>query len=265
MMLLGRFLPIVFVLALAGSLAAQRRRPVDRRHPAHRHARCSSACSPASSSSSPVSPSSRPWRSVRSRRPCHDRRRPGSSMPSPAGDAPARRPCASSTRAHMCAHPVMFVVEVGAVLTTVLAVARPDGVRLVDRRLAVAHRACSPTSPRPSPRAAARPRPPPCARPAPRPSPAGCATTAPRSRCAAPSCALGDRGRRRGRRDHPRRRRRRRGRRQRRRVGDHRRVRAGHPRVRRRPLRGHRRHRGALRPDRRPDHHASPARPSSTG
>ena len=41
---------------------------------------------------------------------------------------------------------------------------------------------------------------------------------------------------RRGRRDHPRRRRRRRGRGQRGRVGDHRRVRAGDPRVRRRPL-----------------------------
>ena len=42
-------------------------------------------------------------------------------------------------------------------------------------------------------------------------------------------------GRRRGRPDHPGRRRRRRGRRQRRRVRDHRRVRTRHPRVRRRP------------------------------
>ena len=45
-----------------------------------------------------------------------------------------------------------------------------------------------------------------------------------------------------------------RGHRLRRRVGDHRRVRAGDPRGRRRPLRGHRRHPGALRPDRGRDH-----------
>ena len=58
----------------------------------------------------------------------------------------------------------------------------------------------------------------------------------------------------RGRRRDPRRRRRRRGHRQRRRVRDHRRVRSGHPGVRRRPMRRHRRHQGALRPHRRPDH-----------
>ena len=58
----------------------------------------------------------------------------------------------------------------------------------------------------------------------------------------------------RGGRDHPRRRRCRRGRGLGRRVGDHRRVGPGHPRVRRRPLRGHRRHPGAVRPDRRADH-----------
>ena len=59
---------------------------------------------------------------------------------------------------------------------------------------------------------------------------------------------------RRGRRDHPRRRRRGRGRGLGRRVGHHRRVGPGHPRVRRRPVRGHRRHQGAVRPDRREDH-----------
>ncbi len=58
----------------------------------------------------------------------------------------------------------------------------------------------------------------------------------------------------RGRRDHPRRRRRGRGRRLGGRVGDHRRVRPGHPGVRRRPVRGHRRHQGAVRPDRGEDH-----------
>ena len=39
-----------------------------------------------------------------------------------------------------------------------------------------------------------------------------------------------------------------------RRIGDHRRIRAGHPRSRRRPLGGHRRHDGALRPHQGADH-----------
>ena len=60
--------------------------------------------------------------------------------------------------------------------------------------------------------------------------------------------------RRRGRADDPRRRRDRRGHRHRRRVGDHRRVRAGGARVRRRLLLGHRRNHRALRPHRRTDH-----------
>ena len=54
--------------------------------------------------------------------------------------------------------------------------------------------------------------------------------------------------------DDPRRRHRDRGHRLGRRVGDHRRVGAGHPRGRRRPQRGHRRHQGPLRPDRGRDH-----------
>ncbi len=76
-----------------------------------------------------------------------------------------------------------------------------------------------------------------------------------------PSTALdvGDECRRdRGRGD-PERRRGDRGHRQRRRVGDHGRVGAGHPRVGRRPLGGHRRHAGAVRRDRRADHR-SPGR-----
>ena len=52
-----------------------------------------------------------------------------------------------------------------------------------------------------------------------------------------------------------------RGHRLRRRVGDHRRVGPGHPRVRRRPLGRHRRHAGALRPDRRA---RSPPEPGET-
>ena len=57
-----------------------------------------------------------------------------------------------------------------------------------------------------------------------------------------------------GRRDHPGRRRDHRGRRLGRRVGDHRRVGAGDPRGRRRPLGRHRRHAAALRPARDPGH-----------
>ena len=61
-----------------------------------------------------------------------------------------------------------------------------------------------------------------------------------------------------GRRD-PGRRRSRRGRRVGRRVGDHRRIGAGHPRVRRRSLGRHRRHEGAVRLPRHP-HHRQPGR-----
>ena len=68
----------------------------------------------------------------------------------------------------------------------------------------------------------------------------------------------------RGRRHHPVRRRGDRGRRLGRRGGDHRRIRAGDPRERRRPLGRHRRHAGALRLDQGADHRRSPARPSST-
>ena len=55
-----------------------------------------------------------------------------------------------------------------------------------------------------------------------------------------------------------------RGRRLGRRGGDHRRVGAGHPRERRRPLGRHRRHAGALRLDQGAHHRRARARPSST-
>ena len=58
----------------------------------------------------------------------------------------------------------------------------------------------------------------------------------------------------RGRRQHPLRRRGDRRRRLGQRGGDHRRIRAGHPRIRRRPLGGHRRHAGAVRLDPRAHH-----------
>ena len=47
-------------------------------------------------------------------------------------------------------------------------------------------------------------------------------------------------------------------------VGDHRRIRAGHPRKRRRPLGGHRRHACHVRLDQGADHRQRRARPSST-
>ena len=93
-------------------------------------------------------------------------------------------------------------------------------------------------------------------------APAG--RTAARGTGAGVAAAQGRPRRRRGRRAHPRRRRGHRRHRLGRRVGDHRRVGAGHPRERRRPLGGHRRHQGALRPDRRAHHRRSRASRSST-
>ena len=66
--------------------------------------------------------------------------------------------------------------------------------------------------------------------------------------------AKGRHRRRRGRRNHPRRRRHRGRHCVGERIGHHRRIGAGDPGVRRRPLRGHRRHHGALGPHRRQDH-----------
>ncbi len=126
---------------------------------------------------------------------------------------------------------------------------------------------CSPTSPRRWPRAGARPRRTRCARPA--------AETVAHRRVAdgepsrgADRTALDDRrscvvvpagelipGDGDDRRGH----------RHRRRVGHHRRVGAGHPRVRRRPLGGDRRHPGAVRRDRRADHRQARRDASSTG
>ena len=152
-MLFGRFVPILAVLALAGSLAAQTR--VARRgHPAH------------------------PRPAVRRPRRRHDRpgRRPhllpgsgsrphrgGALMttqlqerPTPARTGGAVQAGAFSSRQLLASlpdalrkldprtqlrNPVMFVVWVGSVLVTVSAVAQPERVRLADRDLAVVHRA----------------------------------------------------------------------------------------------------------------------------
>ena len=123
-MLFGRFVPILAVLALAGSLAAQKRvEPGAGTLPTTRR-RCSASWSAARSSSSPPSPSSRRWPSGRSRRHSHDAPRPSTGRSSTAStctpngpgapSARARSPrascgarcptrCASSTRAPSCA------------------------------------------------------------------------------------------------------------------------------------------------------------------
>ena len=114
---------------------------------------------------------------------------------------------------------------------------------------------CSPTSPRPWPKAGARRRPPRCARPGPRPWPTSASPTAPSvEKAVAPQLQVGDlcvvvagRG-------DPRRRRRGRGHRHRRRVGHHRRVGAGHPRVAAATARRSPAAPGAVRRDRRADH-----------
>ena len=286
-MLAGRFLPIVLVLALAGSLAAAAAGPGDRGHAAH--------------------PPAALRRDARRRR--HHRRRPDvlpGAGPRPAGGGPLM---STTTPTHrrlppdraaardrqveragsgglldpkmlltslpdavrkldprvMVHNPVMFVVEVGAVLSTVLAVTDPSlfawsivvwlWLTVVFANLAEAvaegrgkaQAATLRTAKTETDRPAARER------------------TAPRRPCPATELHRRRPGRGRGGRDHPGRRRRRRGRRQRRRVRDHRRVGAGHPGVRRRPQLGHRRHQGALGPHRRRRSRRSRARASSTG
>ncbi len=155
---------------------------------------------------------------------------------------PTRSP--SSTRGLMVTNPVMFVVEVGSVLTTALAISDPSRLRLVDRGLALADgRLRQPgggrgRGPRQGAGRDAAPR---QDRHDGRASPdrldlgADPADGAEESVPAA-DLLLGDHVVVEAGRGHPRRRRRRRGRRQRRRVGHHRRVRSGDPRVGRRPV-----------------------------
>ena len=81
---------------------------------------------------------------------------------------------------HMMGNPVMFVVEVGSVITTVLlyAAARSISVSTCRSRCGCGLPCCSPTSPKPWPKAAARRRPTPCAKRARRPLPIAVAGTA---------------------------------------------------------------------------------------
>ena len=71
---------------------------------------------------------------------------------------------------NMMGNPVMFVVEVGSVITTILLIAtraagEADSVSICRSRCGCGSRCCSPTSPKPWRKAAARLRPTPCARP----------------------------------------------------------------------------------------------------
>ena len=172
-----------------------------------------------------------------------------------------RQPCSSSTRAAWSRNPVMFVVELGSVLVTILFFVDLGDSSTQENLFAglvaawlwftVALRQLRRGDRRGPRQGAGR-------RAAQRPAEE---TVAHRRRADGsledvPSSALrvgddvvglgrrGDPGRRRGDRGH----------RERRRVGDHRRVRTRDPRVRRRSLGRHRRHARALRPDRRPHH-----------
>ena len=197
---------------------------------------------------SPGSPSSRPWHSGRSRRPCHDCCSPDPyrlGRPAP-GVRQARPPAHVPLAGHL-----RGVGGLGAHHRARRA--GPVGVHDLGHRVAVGHGALR------QPRRGRRR--------GPRQGP-GRDTAQDPHRDHRPTAARGrHRGagarhraapgrprRRRGRPGHPRRRRRRRGRRDRRRVGDHRRVRPRHPRVRWRPVRRHRRHHRALGPDRRQGH-----------
>ena len=172
---------------------------------------------------------------------------------------------------HEVRNPVMFVVFIGSLLTTYLFVrdlptaSAADSVFTGSRRdLAVVHGAV-----RELRRGRGRRPGQGAGRHAPQDPlgdawPTCCSTTDRPSSGSRPELHVGDRVVVDRRRAHPGRRRRDRGHRVGRRVGDHRRVGAGDPRIGRRPLGGHRRHARALRPHRREDPRPSPARASST-
>ena len=160
----------------------------------------------------------------------------------------------------MARNPVMFVVEIGSVLTTVELLRarghwrRRDRLRAPDHVLAVAHGAVRQLRRGDGRRAAARRRPTRCAARRRRRSPTASGPDGTYETVPAPSLRKGDVVRVAAGESDSRRRRHHR----RRRVGGrerhHRRVGAGHSRVGRRPLGGHRRHARALRLDPRARH-----------
>ena len=280
---------------LARPQAAGAGRPRGRSRPTRR---CSAASSSARSSSSPASRSSPPSRSARSSSTCRCEVDTMTSTPRPAPRTPlpprGRRRCAAARPAPvrcstvpsfgapsldalrkldprtLARNPVMFVVEVGSVLTTILFL-RDLGDSTGDENVfaglvvvflwftvlfanfaeAMAEgrgKAQAATLRKTRGETVARVR-----------RADGSIDEVPSSQLAPRRPVRRDR-----RRGDPRRRRRRRGHRHGRRVGDHRRVGAGDPRVRRRPLGRHRRHPRAVRRDRRAHHGRGRARRSST-
>ena len=162
-MLLGRFLPMVFVLGLAGSLARQKPVPESTGTlPTHQplfvgmlvgvtvivvaltylpalalgplaegihdmiegHAPMS-VSTDSRRRSAPAEPPVPSGAAPRVRR---------AARPQAAAGGPPRTRCASSNPRTLWRNPVMFIVEVGSVFTTVLAIAHPTVVRLADHR-----------------------------------------------------------------------------------------------------------------------------------
>ena len=149
-MLLGRFLPIVFVLGLAGSLARQQPVPASaghaadppaavRRHARRRHGDRRRAHLPARARARPAGRRTALTHSSKDHDVRHHRtgsRRPPASGPRRVGGglldpkqlwtSTAGRAAQARTRRTLWRNPVMFIVEIGAVFTTVLAIAAPD-------------------------------------------------------------------------------------------------------------------------------------------
>ena len=221
-MLLGRFFLIIPVLAIGGSLVRKQavpvtaghlpdhgpalRRAADRRHadrrrphllPRPRPGPDRGAPQPVTATAETAHPRPRsrePGEHARDRHPL-----PTRSLARRDDRPPGRRstPSRSSTRGIQAKNPVMFVVEVGSVLTTILC-SRPRRQHDAGTaspawwRRGCGSPSCSPTSPRRWPRAGARPRPPRSARPGRRPSPAAGEPTARSRRCPSTALTVGD-------------------------------------------------------------------------
>ena len=115
-MLLGRFVPMVFVLALAGRFASQQQLPAERRHPAH----------PPTTLRGPA----HRRRAGRGRPDLRARARPRSDRGVPVMKLDLKAALPGALRKldprELVATPVMLVVEIGAVATTVLSILDPS-------------------------------------------------------------------------------------------------------------------------------------------